>query len=145
MSGVRGFGAMDTSLSALKAQRERMEAIASNLANAESTRSTKGGPYQRQQVVFEAVMNDAVAGNGTGGAGQGVRVAGTYTDPRPPIKVHNPGHPDADANGNVMMPDIRPAEEIADMMSAARSYEANSAALKITRSMHQKALDLGRG
>jgi flagellar basal-body rod protein FlgC len=119
-----------------------MDVIAGNLANAESTRTSEGGPYQRQQVVFKAVMNEAT-GNGSS-AGAGVAVAIVGSDQRAPLKVYMPGHPDADANGIVLMPDVRPAEEMADMVSASRSYEANAAALKIGRMMFQKALDLGR-
>ncbi len=141
MNGI--FGSMDISLSALQAQRKRLDAIASNLANAETTSTPQGGPYVRQQAVFEAVMNDAMSGDGSPQVG-GVRVASISQDPRPPIVVHNPGHPDADSNGNVMMPDIRPAEEMADLLQASRSYEANSAALKISRAMFLKALDFGK-
>lgn len=140
--GVDGmFGSMDISLSAMRAQRQRIDVVASNLANADSTRTTQGGPYKRQQVVFEAVLQNA-SGSSSGPAG--VRVASIVSDPRPPMVVHNPGHPDADANGNVLMPDIRPAEEMADLISASRFYEANSAALKITRAMFQKSLDMGK-
>jgi flagellar basal-body rod protein FlgC len=136
----QAFGALDTSVSALQAQRRRMDVIASNLANAESTRSPQGGPYVRQQVVFEAVLNEAQGGVSAGG----VRVAATVADSRPPLRVHLPGHPDADTNGDVLMPDIRPAEEMADLLSAERAYEANLAAFKITRGLFQKALELGR-
>lgn len=144
----RIFGPLDTSVSALQAQRHRIDVVSSNLANAESTRTEEGGPYQRQLVVFEAVLNDAQnAVNGNGGGGQGVRVAATVKDAdrEQGIKVHMPGHPDANANGDVTMPDIRTAEELADLMSAARSYEANAAAFKITRTIFQRALELGRG
>lgn len=142
----RIFAPLDTSVSALQAQRHRIDVVSSNLANAESTRTPEGGPYQRQMVVFEAVLNDARnAAEGMIGSGNGVRVAATVKDTdRQPIKVHMPGHPDADADGNVRMPDIRTAEELADLMSAARSYEANAAAFKITRTIFQRALELGR-
>jgi flagellar basal-body rod protein FlgC len=143
MSQVGGlFGPMDISLSALRAQRQRIDVIASNLANSESTKTAQGGPYQRQQVVFESVLQDASAASQP--VPGGVRVTSVVNDLRPPIVVHNPGHPDADVNGNVLMPDIHPAEEMADLIAASRSYEANSAALRITRSMFQKSLDLGK-
>lgn len=141
MNGI--FSSMDISLSALRAQRKRLDVIASNLANAETTSTPQGGPYVRQQAVFESVMTDALNGNNKQEVA-GVRVSSISQDPRPPLVVHNPGHPDADANGNVMMPDIRPAEEMADLLSASRSYEANSAALKISRAMFLKALDFGK-
>lgn len=142
------FSGMDTSISALQAQRQRMDVIASNLANAESTRTSKGGPYLRQQVVFETMLGEAqdnilqsqqpVVPSGS------VHVAAVVADTRPPLVVHMPGHPDADSQGNVMMPDIKPNEELADMINAARSYEANAAAFKISRGFMQKALELGR-
>ena len=146
MSGINSsFGALDTSVSALQAQRRRMDVIAENLANAESTRTPQGGPYVRQQVVFETVLGQAQDGMSAGGAAPGgVRIASTSADTRPPLRVHLPGHPDADANGDVLMPDIRPAEEMADLLSAERSYEANIAAFRITRGMYQKALEMGR-
>ena len=136
------FRVMDVSVSAMQAQRKRMDVVTSNLANAESTRSASGGPYQRQQVVFESMLGDAV-GNRQAEPG-GVRVSAVIPDTRPPVKLHMPGHPDADANGDVLMPDIRPAEEMADLLSSARSYEANAAAFKITRSIIQRSLELGR-
>lgn len=136
------FRAMDISVSALQAQRKRMDVVSSNLANAESTRSATGGPYQRQQVVFETVLDDAQ--KSLSAHPGGVRVSAIVSDPRPPVKLHMPGHPDADANGDVLMPDIRPAEEMADLLSAARAYEANAAAFKITRSIIQRSLELGR-
>lgn len=137
------FRAMDISVSAMQAQRKRMDIVTSNLANAESTRSPNGGPYQRQQVVFESVLNDAQR-IGREPTPAGVKVSAVIADTRPPIKLHMPGHPDADANGDVLMPDVRPAEEMADLLSSARSYEANAAAFKITRSVIQRSLELGR-
>jgi len=136
------FAPMNTSLSAMRAQRQRVDIVSSNLANAETTRTPQGGPYQRQQVVFEAVMNEVASE--VIGRSSGVRVAGITTDTRPPIKVHMPGHPDADGQGNILLPDVRVAEEMADLMSASRSYEANAAAFKISRSMFQRSLELGR-
>ena len=136
------FRGLDISVSALQAQRRRMDVVAANMANAESTRTPGGGPYQRQHAVFEAVLADARDGTS---AGAGVRVAAVVKDSRPPVSVHMPGHPDADASGNVLMPDIHPAEEMAEMSNASRAYEANAAAFKITRGMMLKALDLGHG
>ena len=138
------FRGMDISVSAMQAQRKRMDIVTSNLANAESTRSAGGGPYQRQQVVFESMLGEAVGPRSAEPGPGGVRVSAVIPDTRPPVKLHMPGHPDADANGDVLMPDIRPAEEMADLLSSARSYEANAAAFKITRSIIQKSLELGR-
>ena len=137
------FSPLNTSVSALRAQRERIDVVSSNLANAETTRTSEGGPYQRKQTVFESVLSDVQAADGASPS-VGVRVAATLTDSRPPIKVNMPGHPDADANGDVLMPDISVSEEMVDLMSASRAYEANAAAFKITRAMFQRTLELGR-
>jgi len=143
------FSAMNVSLSAMQAQRRRMDVIASNLANAESTRSPDGsGPYRCQHVVFEAVLNEAQnSAKDPSTAVGGVRVSDVVTDnlaDHPFTVVHMPGHPDADANGNVLMPNVNPAMEMADMVGAARSYEANAAALKISRMMLQRSLEIGK-
>jgi flagellar basal-body rod protein FlgC len=145
---IGSFDSLDISVSALSAQRTRMDVVAANLANAQSTRTADGGPYQRQQVVFEAVLQSA---NSEVNANQGpqvpyggVRIAEVSRDARPPIMVHMPGHPDADADGNVLMPDVRPAEEMVDLISAARSYEANATAFKLSKQMMQKSLEMGR-
>jgi flagellar basal-body rod protein FlgC len=147
-SASKIFGAMNTSLSAMQAQRRRMDVIAMNLANAESTRQADGtpGPYRRQQVVFESVLNEAQGFNEDPSTmATGVRVSEVIKDiDAKPIMVHMPGHPDADANGNVLMPNVNPAMEMADMIGAARSYEANAAALKISRMMMQRSLDIGK-
>ena len=141
------FSAMNVSLSAMQAQRRRMDVVASNLANAESTHSADGsGPYRCQHVVFEAVLNEAQ--NSTKDpslAGGGVKVSDVVTDNATPFTVvHMPGHPDADANGNVLMPNVNSAMEMADMIGAARAYEANAAALKISRMMLQRSLEIGK-
>lgn len=144
---IGSFNSLDISVSALSAQRKRMDIVSTNLANAESTRTAEGGPYQRQQVVFEAVLQEAAGispSGGEQGSAGGVRVAEIHKDERPPIIVHIPGHPDADANGNVAMPDVRPAEEMVDMIAASRSYEANAAAFKLSKQMMQRALEMGR-
>lgn len=143
---IGSFRSLDISVSALNAQRKRMDVVSTNLANAESTRTAAGGPYQRQLVVFEAVLQDATAAQqgGPDSTAGGVRVAEVGNDTRPPLVVHMPGHPDADANGNVMMPDVRPAEEMVDMISASRSYEANAAAFKLSKQMMQRAIEMGR-
>jgi flagellar basal-body rod protein FlgC len=145
---IGAFNSLDISVSALSAQRKRMDIVSSNLANANTTRTADGGPYQRQQVVFEAVLQaakvDPPMGEGPNTPVGGVRVAEITKDARPPIMVHMPGHPDADANGNVLMPDVRPAEEMVDLMSASRSYEANATAFKLSKQMMMRALELGR-
>lgn len=122
---------IDTSASALSAQRQRMNIIAQNIANAETTRTPEGGPYSRQQVVF------ALTPEG------GVEVSEVVQDPRPPRLVFQPGHPDADAAGYVALPNVNLVEEMVDMISAMRSYEANVTAINAAKSMDQTALDLG--
>jgi len=143
MPGVAGFFSnLDISASGMLAERRRMDVVLSNLANAESTRTREGGPYQRRQVVFESVLRENTTDHDFAGAG--VTVREVSLDPTPPIRMHRPGHPDADADGYVLFPDIRTAEEMVDLISAARAYEANAEAFKIAKGMLQRALDLWR-
>ena len=135
------FSSFDISASGIYAQRVRMDAIANNIANAESTRTPEGGPYRRQRVAF-AVAYETVAGNRSVPAG--VRVQGVIRDPTDYLLVHDPDHPDADANGNVRMPNVNVVEEMVDMISATRAYEANVTALNATKSMVSSAIDIGR-
>jgi flagellar basal-body rod protein FlgC len=125
--------AFDISASGLSAQRARLDVIAGNIANVETTRTPDGGPYRRVETVF--------ASSGEPG---GVEVMGTMMDPRPPRMVYQPGHPDADAEGFVAYPNVNIVEEMVDLVSAKRSYEANAAAFGAAKSMAQRALDLGR-
>jgi len=127
---------IDVSASGLAAQRQRLEVIAQNIANAETTRTPEGGPYRRQTIVFSEALDSA--GN------SGVEVAGVLADPGPGRKVHEPGHPDADAEGYVELPNVSAVEEMVDMIGATRAYEANITALNATKSMIRKALDIGR-
>jgi flagellar basal-body rod protein FlgC len=128
------MSSMDISASGLAAQRLRLDVIANNLANAETTRTAEGGPYQRQRPVFAA---DAEHG--------GVTVVEVQADPEPPRAVYQPGHPDADASGVVQMPNVNTMDEMVDLVSASRSYEANVTALNAGRAMTRKALEIGRG
>ena len=141
------FSAIDISASGLSAQRRRLDIVAENIANAETTRTERGGPYRRKQVVFEEIAASAAGTAGSGGqqADEGVRVSQVAEDPRPPHLVYRPGHPDADANGYVAMPNVNIVEEMVDMISATRSYEANATAINATKAMARKALELGRG
>ena len=127
---------IDISASALTAHRRRLEVISHNLANAETTRTAAGGPYRRQAVVFGEKVDEA--------GGSGVEVVAVTTDPTPGKRVLEPGHPDADANGYVQYPNVNPMEEMVDVISTTRSYEANVTALNSTKSMVLKALDLAR-
>lgn len=142
------FDALNTSASGLSAQRLRMNLISDNLANANTTRTAAGGPYQRKEPVFEARATDgsfrhaldrAVSADMTS-----VKVAEIVPDNRPPIYKYDPGHPDADEKGYVAMPNIRVIEEMVNMMSASRSYEANVSAIKTIKDMIHKAMEIGR-
>jgi len=124
----------DISASGLSAQRARLDLIASNIANVETTRTPEGGPYRRLQPMFATR-----AGNPGG-----VEITGVLADDRPPRQVYRPGHPDADGDGFVAYPNVSIVEEMVDLVSATRSYEANAAAFNAAKSMAQRALDLGR-
>jgi flagellar basal-body rod protein FlgC len=135
------------SASGLRAQRLRMDVIAANLANAQSTRTPTGGPYRRHDVVLEAAppptsFDDLLAADAA--STPAVRVARIVEDPQPPELVFDPGHPDADANGYVAMPNVNVVTEMVDMMAASRAYEANVAALNATKRVLEAALDIGK-
>jgi flagellar basal-body rod protein FlgC len=132
--------------SALNAERIRMDVVAQNIANANTTRGADGKPYQRQMVVFEAVLNNQMkAGQSGGGEPASVRVAEIQKDNRPPRLVHNPSHPDADKlTGMVAMPNINIHEEMVDLISASRSFEANLAVAKNARSMAMQTFSIGK-
>lgn len=136
---------IDSTASALSAERVRMEVITQNIANANTTRGLDGKPYQRQVVVFEqALQNAQGAFNGIGGNPQTVEVARIDKDNRPPRIVYNPGHPDADADGMVALPNINIHEEMADLIVASRAFEANLAVVKNARSMALQTLNIGK-
>ena len=136
--------AIDVSASALAAERTRIEAAISNLANAESTRGPDGGPYRRREVVLAAdPVNSFDAALGRASA-VGVRVAGIVEDDSPFQQRYQPSHPDADDSGFVSLPNVNPSEEVVDMMGAARAYQANLAAIGLVRDLVRQALDLGR-
>ena len=124
----------DISASGLSAQRARLDIIASNIANVETTRTPNGGPYRRLQAIFASQPERP----------GGVEMIGIVTDPREPRRVYQPGHPEADSQGFVAYPNVNIVEEMVDLVSAARSYEANAAAFNAAKSMAQRALDLGR-
>lgn len=134
------FGSFDISASGLSAQRLRMDTIANNLANVQTTRTPHGGPYRRQMPVFSAREAFGPHGN----RGGGVRVLGIVEDDDPPRLVYDPGHPDADDEGYVHMPNVNVVTEMVDMISASRAYEANIAALNAAKGMAMKALEIGR-
>ncbi|MBO2518178.1 MULTISPECIES: flagellar basal body rod protein FlgC [Limnochorda] len=137
------FGAMDVSASGLTAERLRMDLIASNLANANTTRTPEGGPYRRLMAVLvpEAVRS---AGHPMKRVGGGVRVQAIIQDPNPPRLVYQPDHPDADAEGYVAYPNVNPVTEMVDLITATRAYEANVTAFNAAKGMATKALEIGR-
>ena len=129
---------------ALNAERQRMEVISQNIANANTTRGPDGLPYQRQQIVFETVLENQQSGAMPGSQPQSVRVAAIQKDKRPPQLVYNPGHPDADANGMVAMPNVNIHEEMADLIASSRAFEANLAVVRNARYMAQQTLNIGK-
>ncbi|MGM0492286.1 MAG: flagellar basal body rod protein FlgC [Armatimonadota bacterium] len=133
------FGGLSVSGSALRAGRTRMDVIAENIANVETTRTADGGPWRRREVVLRATP---VSDGPSGVRCNGVRVAAVEADGAPLQRIYNPGHPDADAEGYVEMPNVDLPTEMADMVLAARAYEANAAALRSGREMLQTALSI---
>lgn len=134
------FAGLRVSASGLNAERLRLNVIAENIANAETTRTPEGGPYRRREVILAS----GVVGTEAGAAvpAGGVRVAGVIRDPTPPRLVHDPSHPDANAEGYVAMPNVQVPAEVVDMMAATRAYEANALALQSQRRLHERALEL---
>ncbi len=153
------FGMMQTSGGAMQAERIRAEVVATNMANAETTRTSSGGPYRRQEVVFAANPSDrnfmdsfraesaglpSLPALGNERTTPGVHVAQVVTDPTPPLKRYDPGHPDADAQGYVSYPDINPLTEMVDLMGATRAYGLNGSAIQAEKSMILSALDIAK-
>lgn len=127
------IGTFGISSSGMAAERLRLDAISNNLANMNTTRAEDGEPYKRVMVEFQAQP-------GLGG----VKVSRLVRDDSPPLMVHDPGHPDANADGYVAMPNISPVNEMVDMITATRAYEANVAAFNAAKSMVMKALEIGK-
>lgn len=149
---MRVFNSFEISASGLTAQRLRMDVVANNIANVNTTRTADGGPYKRQRVVFEPRREEAQFMLPLASEAkrkqlmtQGVRVVAVSSDPAPARRVYDPGHPDADVQGYVSLPNITLVNEMVDMISATRAYEANIAALNSAKSMAAKALEIGRG
>jgi flagellar basal-body rod protein FlgC len=137
--------AVAASSSALAAERARIEVAVSNLANAESTRGPDGQPYRRRDVVLESTSVEPFEEALGRAATTGVKVAGIVEDGSPARRRYEPSHPDADAEGYVALPNVDPAEEMVDMLGAARAYQANLTAIGLIRDLVQRALELGRG
>ena len=149
------FDAINASGSGLTAERLRMDVTAENLANAQSTRGADGQPYRRKEVVlqqkgsgdFGSTLNAAMSSgrpNGSSADAGGVEVGGIVEDQTPFRLQYDPGHPDANAQGYVEMPNVNPVTEMVDLISASRGYEANVTAMQTAKSMFSKTLDILR-
>lgn len=133
---------IDVSAGALNAQKTRLDIVAQNIANAQTTRGPNGTAYQRQIVSFESEM--IRRSGGIGPSLQSVRVAAIAPDRAPGQQVYNPQHPDAGADGLVMMPNVNISYEMVDLITASRAYEANLSVVKNARQMAMKALEIGK-
>lgn len=142
------FDALHTSSSGLAAQRLRMNLISGNLANINTTRTDTGGPYRRKEPVFAAQVPNPSFGEMLSSQNDQqlpqVKVVEIIEDQRSPLMKYDPGHPDADLDGYVAMPNINLMEEMVNLISATRSYEANVTAVKAAKEMARKALEIGR-
>ena len=154
------FNSLRITASALTAQRFRLDVISNNIANAETTRTAEGGPYQREAVVFTPIASGAspqmtlpsfvrgardVWSRLTGAEAGGVQVTQVVENEEPGARVYDPTHPDADAEGFVTYPNVNLVTEMTDMLAATRSYEANVTVLNAVKQMALKALEIGRG
>ena len=136
---------INATASALSAEKIRMDIVAQNIANANTTKDTDGQPYQRKMVSFESMLRSGDAAQaGSQSSPQGVRVSEVTNDPTPGEAIYNPGHPHAGADGMVRMPNVHIATEMVDLMSASRAYEANLSVVRNARQMATKALNIGR-
>ena len=139
------FSALEVAASGLSAERTRMNTIASNLANSRTTRTAEGGPYKRLDPVFEAKMlNGGVVGGPNESAVSLVTVPRIQQDMRDPQMVYEPGHPDADAKGYVRYPNVNVVEEMVNMITASRAYEAGVTSVESIKAMAKSALGIGR-
>ena len=142
------FSALSVSASGMAAQRTRAEVLVENLANSETTRTPDGGPYRRKDVVFSSAPATSsfasVFRTSLDQSAQGVQVAGVVEDSSPPDRRYLPGHPDADPEGYVSFPHINPAEDMVDLLSASRGYDANVAAISAVKDMIQRSIDIFR-
>jgi flagellar basal-body rod protein FlgC len=136
------LSALSISASGLSAERTRVNIAASNLANAESTRGPDGQPYRRRDPVLEAVSFDQTLASA--GVPLGVQVTEVVEDQTPGKRIYNPGHPDADTQGFVTLPNVNPIHEVVNLMSASKAYEANVTAVETLKSMATRAIDIAR-
>jgi flagellar basal-body rod protein FlgC len=143
------FAVMGISASGLSAERIRAEVVASNMANAESTHTPEGGPYQRKEVVLQSAAPSSfrmqlagASGSSTASLAGGVAVRQVVSDASAPIMRYEPSHPDADADGFVAYPNINPVLEMTDLMGAARAYQMNASAVQAAKQMIQQSIEL---
>lgn len=143
------FNSINTSSTGLTAERLRMDVISENIANANTTRTSAGTPYRRKVTVFRALESDDFSDvlskvSGDTQIGSGVEVMGIREDLSEFKREYNPGHPDADEEGYVLLPNVEIVSEMINLISASRAYEANTTALNSTKSMALRALDIGK-
>ncbi|MGC4055437.1 MAG: flagellar basal body rod protein FlgC [Paludibaculum sp.] len=142
------FTALSVSATGLTAQRQRAELLVENLANSETTRTAEGGPYRRKDAVFSTASVDtpfqSMYAAELGQNASGVQVSEIVTDTREPERRYMPGHPDADKEGYVKLPNVNPAEDMVDLMSASRNYQANVTAMSAVKDMIHRSIDLLR-
>lgn len=141
------FDAIDVAGSGLAAERLRMDVTAGNLANAQTTQGANGQPYRRREVVLQEASGqsfDSILASASASPVNGVQVAGIVEDPSDPRRVYDPGHPDADAQGYVSLPNVNPVTEMVDLISASRSFEANVTAMQTAKQLFSKTLELLR-
>jgi flagellar basal-body rod protein FlgC len=144
MSTMDFFTAMEVSASGLSAERTRMNVAASNLANAQTTQAAGGGPYKRKDVTLQSVDVPGVQGTPFAQAVKGVAVSQISQDTAPPRLEYDPGHPQANAQGYVAYPNVNPVEEMVDMITASRAYEAGITSMTTAVNMAERALGIGR-
>jgi flagellar basal-body rod protein FlgC len=139
------FASLAVSASGMAAQRTRAALLVENIANSETTRTPEGGPYRRKDAVFSTTsVGSEFASELESQLQTGVQVSSISVDQRDPEKQYAPGHPDADADGYVSVPRVNPAEDMVDLVTANRSYQANVAAMSAVKDMIQKSIDLLR-
>lgn len=134
---------LEVTASGLTAQRLRLQTLASNMANARTTRTDEGGPYKRQMPVLEAV-HDRPFGTSLEREIARVEVVAVAESDEPPLMVYDPGHPDADGEGYVAYPNVNILEEMVDLMTTSRTFEANANVLEVTEMMANTAIEIGR-
>jgi len=141
---IQPLSGIQNTVAALDAERTRLDVISENIANANTTHGVDGKPYQRKVVVFENALQQAMGAGGNDSMTPQLRVARIQNDNRAPIEVYAPGSPDADSRGMVATPNINIHEEMADLISASRAFEANLAVVKNEKSMAMQTLAIGK-